>query len=173
MFKRQSLREFEAELRGRGRHSAVPPPRRQSLPELESQLRLGRRAAATHDGRIARHHGDLELTWEQACAALAALEGSHVTVRVVESSSPEMLVAVTDGKLGPLSRAKHPAHFWPVDATERDRGRGEEHGFYLRRDHFEGAVGRAGNSILIISQGPVVINVRRRDPASTTGARPI
>src|SRR6478752_1386434 len=65
MSKRQSLREFEAELRGRGRgrHSA-DPPRRQSLADFESQLRLGRRAAATHDGRIPRHRGDLELTWE-------------------------------------------------------------------------------------------------------------
>jgi hypothetical protein len=170
MFKRQSVREFETELRGR-RHPSDPPGR-QSIRDLEAQLRLGRRAAATHDGRIVRHRGDLELTWEQACAALAALEGSRVTVRVVESSNPEMLVAVSDGTLGPLSRSKHPAFFWPLDAPEGDRARGEEHGFYLRRDHFEGAVGRAGNSVLIISQGPVVINVRRSGPASQTAERP-
>lgn len=171
MFRRQSLREFEAELRGRGRRSA-DPPRRMSLRDFEAQLRLGRRAAATRDGRIARHWGDLELTWEQACAAVAALEGSRVTVRVVESTNPEMLMVVTEGILGPLSRAKHPAYFWPVDAREGDRGAGEGHGFYLRPDHFEGAVGRAGNSVLVISQGPVVINIRRAEPALTTGARP-
>jgi hypothetical protein len=95
-----------------------------------------------------------------------------VSVRVVESTNPEMLVGVAEGILGRLSRAKHPAYFWPVDAREGDRGRGEEPGFYLRHDHFEGAVGRAGNSILVISQGPVVINIRRADPASATAARP-
>jgi hypothetical protein len=171
MFKRQSLRDFEAELRGRGRRS-VDPPGRQSLRDFEAQLRLGRQAAATRDGRIARHRGDLELNWEQACAAVAVLEGSRVTVRIVESSNPEMLVAITDGTLGPLSRAKHPALFWPVDPPEGGRRRGEEHGFYLRRDHFAGAVGRAGNSVLVISQGPVVINIRRAELASTTEARP-
>ncbi len=36
----------------------------------------------------------------------------------------------------------------------------EESGFYLRRDRFGGAAGRAGGTILVIEQGPVVINVR-------------
>jgi hypothetical protein len=169
MFRRQSLREFEAELRGRGRRSADPPGR-PSLRDFEAQLRLGRRAAATRDGRIARHRGDLELTWQDACAAVAALEGSWVSVRVVESTNPEMLLAVAEGILGPLSRAKPPAYFWPVG--EGDAASGEEPGLYLRHDHFEGAVGRAGNSVLVISQGPVAINIRRVGPASTTAAHP-
>lgn len=96
-----------------------------------------------------------------------------MTVRVVESTNPEVLLTVGDGTLGPLSRAKHPALFWPVDPPEGSRGTGKEVGFYLRRDHFEGAVGRAGNSVLVISQGPVVINIRRGEPGSTTAARPI
>ena len=171
MFRRQSVREFEAELRGRGRRSADPPPG-QSFRDFEAQLRLGRQAAATRDGRIARHRGDLELTWDQACAALAALEGSWVSVRVVESTFPEMLVGVAEGILGRLTRSKHPAYFWPVDRRDGDPAGGEEPGFYLRHDHFEGAVGRAGNSVLLISQGPVVINVRRVGSASTTAARP-
>jgi hypothetical protein len=160
MFKRQSVREFD-------------PPGRQSFRDFEEQLRRGRRAAATHDGRIARNRGDLELTWEQALAALAALEGSRVSVRVVESSNPAMLLAVTDGILGPVSRAKHPAFFWPVGISDGDREKGEEHGFYLRRDHFEGAVGRRGNSVLVISQASVVITIRRSEPASQTAVRPI
>jgi hypothetical protein len=164
MFKRQSLRDFEAELRGRG-HRTADPPGRQSLRDFEAQLRRGREATATRDGRIARHPGDVELTWEQACDAVAALEGSRVTVRVVESGEPEMLLAIADGALGPLSRAKPPALFWPVDAPERDRRSTEEPGFYLRRDHFEGAVGRAGGSVLVISQGPVLINVRQSEPS--------
>jgi hypothetical protein len=135
--------------------------KRQSLRDFEEQLRRGRQAAAIRDGRIARHPGDVELTWGQACDAVAALEGSRVTVRVVESSEPGMLWAVAEGALGRLSRARHPALFWPVGAPDGDRGSGEEHGFYLRRDHFEGAVGRADNSVLVISQGPVLINIRR------------
>jgi hypothetical protein len=146
--------------------------KRQSPRDFEAELRRGREADALRDGRIARHPGDVELTWEQACAAVGALEGSRVSVRVVESGKPEMLVAVADGTLGPLSRAKHPALFWPVDTLVAARTRGEEHGFYLRRDHFEGAVGRAGKSVFVISQGPVLINIRRAAPASTTGARP-
>jgi hypothetical protein len=116
-------------------------------------------------GRIPRHPGDVELTWETTCEAIDALEGSAVVVRIVESATPEMLVAVADGTLGPLSRAKHPALFWPVDAPEHDPERAEGRGFYLRRDHFEGAVARAGGSVLVIGQGPVLINIRRLESA--------
>jgi hypothetical protein len=160
MSKRQSLRDFEAELRGRGRHSADPPGR-QSFRDFEAQLRRGRQSAAVRDGRIPRHPGDVELTWEQACDAVAALEGARVIVRVVEGSMPESLLATADGALGPLSRAKHPALFWPLDQLEHAGTSGEEPGLYLRRDHFEGAVARAGGSVLVISQGPVVLNIRR------------
>jgi hypothetical protein len=169
--KRQSLRDFEAELGGRGHHSADPPGR-QSFRDFETQLRRGRQSAAIGDGRIARHPDDVELTWEQACDAVAALEGARVIVRVVEGSAPESLLAAADGALGPLSRANHPALFWPLDQSEHDGARRDEPGLYLRRDHFEGAVARARGSVLVISQGPVLINIRRLEPASTTAARP-
>jgi hypothetical protein len=171
MSKRQSLRGFEAELRARGRHSP-DPPRRQSLRDFEAELRAGRQRAALRDGRIPRHPGDVELTWKRACEATEALEGSSVVVRIVESTTAEVLLGLADGTLGPLSRAKHPALFWPVHAPEHDRERVEEPGFYLRRDHFEGAVARAGGSVLVIGQGPVLINIRRSEPASTTAAHP-
>jgi hypothetical protein len=160
MSKRQSLRDFEAELRGHGRHSADPPGR-QSFRDFEVQLRRGRQSAAIRDGRIPRHPGDVELTWKQACDAVAALEGARVIVGVVEGSAPESLLAAADGALGPLSRAKHPALFSPLDQSERDEASREEPGLYLRRDHFEGAVARAGGSVLVISQGPVLLNIRR------------
>jgi hypothetical protein len=170
MSKRRSLRDFEAELRARGRHPSEPPGR-QSFRDFEEQLRRGRQAAALRDGRIPRHPGDVELTWATTCEAIEALEGSAVVVRIVESSTPEMLLALADGTLGPLSHAKHPALFWPVDAPEHDPERPEGRGFYLRRDHFEGAVARAGGSVLVIGQGPVLINIRRLEPASETAAR--
>lgn len=128
-----------------------------------------------HTVKIPRHPGDIDLTWEQVRDALAALEGSCVTVRVVERSDPEMLLAVFQGNLG-ASHAKHPALYWPVclsggqepaDAQDadvhfqRDRGHVEDVGFYLRRDRFQGGVGRAGCTVLVIIQGPVLINIRQ------------
>jgi hypothetical protein len=171
MSKRQSLRDFEAELRARGR-PAGDPAERQSFRDLQEQLRRGRQVAALRDGRIPRHQGDVELTWDGAREAIEALEGSAVVVRIVESSTREVLLAIAGGTLGPLSHAKQPALFWPVDAPQHDPAQAEERGFYLRRDHFEGAVARAGGSVLVIGQGPVLVNIRRRVGASTTAAHP-
>lgn len=160
MSKRQSLRDFEAELRGRGHHAAYPLGR-QSLRDFEAQLRRGRQPGSKPNLLIPRHPGDVELTWDQTRDAIAALEGSAIVVRIVERATPEVLLAVADGTLGPLTHAKHPALFWPVDPPKHGHERPEERGFYLRRDHFEGAVARAGGSVLVIGQGPVLINIRR------------
>ena len=97
-----------------------------------------------------------------------------MTVRVVERSDPEMLLAVFQGNLGVLSHAKHPALFWPVrpsggpepaDAQDAEihvqRDGFEAPGFYLHRDRFQGGVGRAGCTVLVIAQGPVLINIRQ------------
>jgi hypothetical protein len=127
--------------------------------------------------QIPRHPDDIDLTWEQASDALRALEGSYVAVRVIERSDPEILLAAFTGTLGALNHAKDPAWFWPVcfagehepaaaqDAAvhfERDRDHLEDMGLYLHRDRFHGAVGRAGCTVLVIIQGPVLINIRRR-----------
>jgi hypothetical protein len=123
-----------------------------------------------------RHPGDIDLTWEQVRDALRALEGSSVVVRVVERGDPELLVAAFNGTLGALSTAKHATLFWPVilsgeqrpaaaqDANtyvQRDHNHVEDVGFYLRRDRFQGGVGRSGSTVLAITQGPVLINIRR------------
>jgi hypothetical protein len=123
-----------------------------------------------------RHPGDIDLTWEQVRDALRALEGSGVAVRVVERGDTEVLVAAFNGTLGALSTAKHATLFWPVilsgaqrpaaaqDAStqlQRDHEHAEDVGFYMRRDRFEGGVGRAGSTVLAITQGPVLINIRR------------
>ncbi len=125
-----------------------------------------------HTVHTARHPDDIDLTWEQVHQALGALEGSRVAVRVVERGDPEMLLSAFIGTLGALSEAKAPALFWPVslgraaapDADihfQRDADHIEDVGFYLHRDRFDGAVGRAGCSVLAIIQGPVLINIRR------------
>jgi len=130
-----------------------------------------------HADHMLRHPDDLDLTWEQAGDALRAPEGSHVAVRVIERSDPEILFAAFTGTLGALDHAKDPAWFWPLclggehepaaarDTDipfERDRDHLEDLGLYLRRDRFHGAVGRAGCTVLAIIQGPVLINIRRR-----------
>jgi hypothetical protein len=123
-----------------------------------------------------RHPDDVDLTWEQVRDAIRALEGARVSVRIVERGDPETLLAVFEGTLEALSRAKDPTLFWPVrlsgehepaaaqDAEVRlrpDRDHVEDVGFYLRPDRFEGGVGRAGCSVLVVVQGPVVVNIRR------------
>lgn len=129
-----------------------------------------------HTVQMPRHPDDIDLTWEQVRDALVALQGSSVNVRVLERGDPETLLAVFQGNLGALNDAKHPALFWPVcpsggpqpaDTQEtevhfqRDRDHVEDLGFYLRRDRFQGAVGRVGCTVLAIVQGPMLINVRR------------
>lgn len=125
-----------------------------------------------HTVQTARHPDDIDLSWEQVHQALRALKGSRVAVRVLERGDPEMLLTVFVGTLGALGHAKHPAFFWPVsldpaaapDAEahfQRDGGHLEDVGFYLRSDRFEGAVGRAGCTVLAIIQGPVIVNIRR------------
>jgi hypothetical protein len=95
-----------------------------------------------------------------------------VAVRVIERGDPEMLLSVFTGTLGAASESKAPALFWPVslDAAampdsnvdfQRDGAHLEAVGFYLRRDRFAGAVGRAGCTVLAIVQGPVLVNIRR------------
>ncbi len=122
--------------------------------------------------RTARHPDDIDLSWEQVQQALRALKGSRVAVRVIERTDPETLLTVFIGTLGALGHAKPPALFWPVslnpaaatDADGRFQHDGdhvEDVGFYLHRDRFEGAVGRAGCTVLAIIQGPVLINIRR------------
>jgi len=131
-----------------------------------------RQASEMHTVQTARHPDDIDLSWEQVQQALAALQGSHVAVRVIERSDPEMLLTVFMGTLGALGHAKDPALFWPVHLEpvavpdvdvhfQRDGAHLEDVGFYLRSDRFGGAVGRAGCTVLAVIQGPVLINIRR------------
>ena len=129
-----------------------------------------------HDVQTPRHPQDIDLTWEQVRDAVRALEGARVSVRLVGRGDPETLVAVFKGTLGALSRAKEPTLFWPVllsgehgPAAAQDAEAGlrpdgdhvEDVGIYLRPDRFEGAVGRAGCTVLVVAQGPVLVNIRR------------
>ncbi len=137
--------------------------------------------------QMPRHPDDSDLTWEQVSAALAALKGSGVAVRVVERSDPETLLAVFKGVLGGQGHEKHPAAFWAVVAPggqehaptqdadldfQRDRDHQEDAGFYLHRDRFEGAVGRAGCTVLAIIQGSVLINIRQSQSQSQLTTHP-
>ena len=103
----------------------------------------------------------LELSWDEVVAALAALEGARVAVRVVERSDPETLVAVFRGHLGAPTPGKHPTLFWPVQAgSENEPGDVEDTGIHLHRKRFHGSVANPGRTILHIIQGPVIVNVR-------------
>jgi hypothetical protein len=90
-----------------------------------------------------------------------------VTVRVVERSDPEMLLAAFEGNLGVLSHSKHPRSSGlsiPPSVSHRSMRRTptasdailstlETPGFYLHRERFQGGVGRAGRTVLVIAQG--------------------
>jgi hypothetical protein len=109
---------------------------------------------------VPRRARDVELGWAETVAALAALEGAAVAVRVVEPGPPRTVVAVLRGTLAAVRHGRAPTLFWPV-RCQGARQELEEPGIALRRDKFGGAVSRAGGHVLVISQGPLVLNVRR------------
>lgn len=108
-----------------------------------------------------RHTQTLELGWDEVVDALSALEGLRVAVRIVERSSPEVLVAVFRGRLGALAGGERPTLFWPVLAGGDDEpGDVEAMGIHLHRDRFEPSLAGPARKVLHIVQGPVVVNVR-------------
>ncbi len=108
------------------------------------------------------HTQQLELGWEEVGEALAALESSCVAVRIVERGDRERLVAVFRGHLGAPTRTKQPTLFWPVHAGAGDESDDvEDMGVYLERDRFHGSLSSPGRDVLHITQGPVIVNVRR------------
>jgi hypothetical protein len=102
------------------------------------------------------------LSFEDAELALARLVGSRVSVRVVERVHPERLIAVYEGVLREPSAEKSPSGFWPLDdgLGPRDAA-AERFGLVLHPDAFDGAEARVGGEILIVTQGSVLVNVRR------------
>ena len=97
------------------------------------------------------------LDWNGAVAALDALSGRHVAVRVVLDRDPEELIAVVPGPLGRRSASKAPAMFWSI--AERCGNEMEERGLYLREREFTFAERRSGG-VLIVGQGAFLLNVR-------------
>jgi hypothetical protein len=97
------------------------------------------------------------LGWPEAVAALRALEGRELSVRIALRHRNEDLLAVFHGRLGALSQtAKQPSLFWPL-AEAGDHL--EQPGIYLREGDFVSAERRAGD-ILVIEQAEVVVNLR-------------
>lgn len=102
------------------------------------------------------------MTFEQAEAALQGLVGSRVSVRIVERTEPERLIAVYEGVLCPPSAEKPPSRFWPLDDGLGPREAGAERfGLVLHPDAFDGVELRVGGEIVIVAQGAVLVNVRR------------
>jgi hypothetical protein len=102
------------------------------------------------------------LSLEETRQALTALVGSRISVRIVERTQPENLLAVFEGVLGAVSTEKAPSRFWPLDTGlgERDRA-AERSGIVLHEELFGGAEARAGTTVLVFAQGDVLVNVRR------------
>lgn len=110
---------------------------------------------------IPSQQNDTQLSWEEATAALDALAGSRVAVRIVERKNPEALVAVYRGRLGTANDSRQPSLFLPVLAASEDEpGDLEGTGIYLQHERFDSAVGRGDLSVIVITQGPVIVNVR-------------
>lgn len=97
------------------------------------------------------------LDWHDCVAAVRALEGRAVAIRIAMRHRTEELVAVFHGELGALTEdAKQPSLFWPLGAADRHP---ERPGVYLREADFVGAERRAGD-IVVIEQAEVVVNLR-------------
>ena len=88
---------------------------------------------------------------------LDGLAGRRVSIRIVEAGSPERLVLVAHGTLGPLSNEKHPSAFWPLN--DAHPGELEEPGLYLSEGDFAGAEWRPGG-VLVVRRGESLVNVR-------------
>jgi hypothetical protein len=94
--------------------------------------------------------------------ALSALAGSRVSVRIVERAQPERLIAIFEGVLCEPSPEKAPSHFWPLEdgLGPRDNA-AERFGLVLHGDTFDGGEARAGGTVVLITQGHTLVNVRR------------
>ncbi len=113
---------------------------------------------------ITTQPNDVLLRWEEAIATIDLLRGERVAVRVVERADPETLIVAMRGHLGRRTVDRLPTCFLPVHASSEDEADDlESTGIYLRPDNFEGAVKRGDLTSLLITQGPVVVNVRMLD----------
>jgi hypothetical protein len=102
------------------------------------------------------------MTFEETEEALGRLVGSRVSVRIIERTQPERLVAVYEGVLCAPSGEKAPSRFWPLDDGLPPRADGAERfGVVLHPEAFDGAEVRVGGEIVILAQGTVLVNVRR------------
>jgi hypothetical protein len=102
------------------------------------------------------------LSFEETQQRLTALVGSRVSVRIVERTQPENLLAVFEGVLGALSTEKAPSRFWPLETGLGERElAAERSGILLHEELFGGAEARAGDTVLVFAQGDVFVNVRR------------
>jgi hypothetical protein len=102
------------------------------------------------------------LDFDGVLDALSSLVGSRVSVRLVERTQPERLLAVLEGVLRSPTPEKSPSHFWPLeDGLGAREAAAERFGLVLHRDAFDGAEARAGRNIVVISQGATLVNVRR------------
>jgi hypothetical protein len=107
---------------------------------------------------------DVELSWDETIEAIALLRGERVAVRVVERANPETLIVAMRGHLDELTDDRLPTYFLRVRASSEDEADDlESTGIYLRSGMFEGAVRRGDITSLLITQGPVVVNLRSLD----------
>jgi hypothetical protein len=102
------------------------------------------------------------LNFKETEQALAALVGSRVSVRIVERTQPENLLVVFEGVVGKPSAEKAPSRFWPLESGSGERGLvAERPGIVLHEELFGGAEARAGDTVLVFTQGDVFVNIRR------------
>jgi hypothetical protein len=97
-----------------------------------------------------------KLGWSEAVAALDAMAGTRVSIRIVLARDPEALVAVFHGNLGAATHDKKPSSLWPLEGARPADV--ERPGVYLCEADFEYAEIRAGG-IPVVSRSNVLVNV--------------
>jgi len=98
------------------------------------------------------------LDWTQLVAAVDALTGREVAIRVVASGNPEQLIAVARGRLLEQSNAKSPSAFWPLTQGD-DHPHAEQAGIYLHEAGVTHAERRPGGVVIVHELG-IVLNLR-------------
>ena len=97
--------------------------------------------------------------WDDLIAAMDALEGRSVAVRVLDTSRNHPLLAVMEGSLGSRFTIKPHSTHWPVESMPSRPHAAERPGIHLHRDDVQHVEAKP-SGVLVIHSRAIVLNIR-------------